>query len=203
MSEIKKVITIADRSTKSLVTAAAGLSKVAAELQSLAESSTHLSQEIEFKQSELDNLGSQFDSKFREQTAELRLRVLENEDKVLEGILRARGLVTITPVELDTLRRDLAQSQVSINESLTAAREEGRNEAVTELKIKLSSIEANHRIEIAELNANSKAKDRRIADLEMQVAGLNKQIDAERETRLAIAQAESARQGVVINTGKN
>ena len=34
------------------------------------------------------------------------------------------------------------------------------------------------------------------------VAELRKQIDAERETRLAIAQAESGRQGVVVNVGK-
>ena len=34
------------------------------------------------------------------------------------------------------------------------------------------------------------------------VAELRKQIDAERETRLAIAQAESGRQGVVVNAGK-
>lgn len=38
--------------------------------------------------------------------------------------------------------------------------------------------------------------------LESQLEDARKQITAERETRLAVAQAESVRQGVVVNTGK-
>lgn len=203
MSEIKKVITVADRSTKALTTATAGLTKVVAELQSLAESSVTLSQEIEYKQSELDNLGAQFDAKFREQNAELKLRVLESEDKVLDSILKARGLVGVAPAELETLRRDLATALTSNDDALMDARKQGGHDVAAAFQAKITAAEANHRIEITELNANSKAKDRRIQDLEAQVAGLNKQIDAERATRLAIAQADSARQGVIVNTGKN
>ncbi|MEP9097471.1 hypothetical protein ABKU24_21235 (plasmid) [Enterobacter hormaechei] len=56
---------------------------------------------------------------------------------------------------------------------------------------------------MAELNANSKAKDNRIEFLEAQVTQLQGEVKAERDTRLEIAKAESNRQGVTVNTGKN
>ena len=45
-------------------------------------------------------------------------------------------------------------------------------------------------------------KDDRIALLLEQLEETRGQIKAERETRLAIAEADSKRQGVVLNTGK-
>lgn len=71
-----------------------------------------------------------------------------------------------------------------------------------EFQQKLKDAEAAHRIQTAELTAKSNAKDDRIALLLEQLEEARGQIKAERETRLAIAEADSKRQGVVLNTGK-
>ena len=53
MSEVKKVITVADRSTKALVVAIAGLGKITSDLSALGDITVKLADEIEFKQSQL------------------------------------------------------------------------------------------------------------------------------------------------------
>ncbi|WP_454890001.1 hypothetical protein [Serratia quinivorans] len=203
MSEVQKVITVADRSTKSLIKATGDLSKVVSEIQGLAQSSVLLSEEIEFKQSELVSLTSQFDAQYREQTAELRLKVIENEDSVLAGLMKSRGYAVITGPELNQLKSDLQSSQSDNTEALASAKEEGARSARAEMQNKLNQLTSDHRVEIAELNADSKAKDSRIEFLEEQNESLKEQIAAERETRLEIAKADAGRQGVTVNTGKN
>lgn len=203
MSEVQKVITVADRSTKSLIKATGDLGKVVSEIQGLAQSSVLLSEEIEFKQSELVNLTSQFDAQYREQTTELRLKVIENEDGVLAGLMKSRGYAVITGGELNQLKSDLQSSQSDNTEALASAKEEGARSARAEMQNKLNQLTSDHRVEIAELNADSKAKDSRIEFLEEQNESLKEQIAAERETRLEIAKADAGRQGVTVNTGKN
>lgn len=202
MSEVKKVITVADRSTKALNTAATGLVKVAQDLAGLAEQAVSLATDIEYKQNDLDNLSQQFDTKFREQTAELKLKVVEDEDKVLASLLKARGLVTIAPNELNTLRSDLAVALDSNEDALAEAKAAGERSAAISYNAQKAAIESGHKVAIAEYQANEKASNQRIAFLETQIVDLKGQITAEREARITIAQAESQRQGVTVNNGK-
>lgn len=202
MSEVKKVITVADRSTKAMTAAAAGLAKVASDLQTLADTSASLAQEIEFKQSDLDNLSSQFDTRFREATAELKLKVIEDEDKVLASILKARGLVTIAPTELTDLQKQLQVAQRDLTDELAAATAEGHRTAAISHNAAKSTLEAEHRVTLAQHEANARSAQDRIAFLTEQNESLKGQITAERETRLEIAKADASRQGVTVNNGK-
>ena len=128
--------------------------------------------------------------------------MLGNEDKVLGDLLKARGLVSIDPTEVQTLRDELYNAQTGNSQAIEDAVSQAQSSATRELNARLAAQTADHKVQIAELNANAGAKDQKITFLESQVAELRKQIDAERETRLAIAQAESGRQGVVVNAGK-
>lgn len=128
--------------------------------------------------------------------------MLGNEDKVLGDLLKARGLVSIDPTEVQTLRDELYNAQTGNSQAIEDAVSQAQSNAARELNARLAAQTAEHKVQIAELNANAGAKDQKITFLESQVAELRKQIDAERETRLAIAQAESGRQGVVVNAGK-
>lgn len=202
MSEVKKVITVSDRSTKALVVAIAGLGKIATDLQSLGDITVKLADDIEFKQSQLDNLGNEFDNKFREASAELRLRVLEDEDGVLISMLQQRGLAHITTAALRELESNLVDATSDISEAVAEAEQTGYRKGAAQFEQKLKDADANHRIAMAELTAKSNAKDDKIALLEQQLADARAQITAERETRLEVAKAESGRQGVVVNTGK-
>lgn len=202
MSEVKKVITVADRSTKALVVAVTGLSKIASDLQGLGDLTVKLTDEIEFKQSQLDNLDSEFDNKFREAAAQLRLRVLEDEESVLISMLQSRGLAHITTIALSDLQDKLVEATSDNSEALAQAEQTGYRKGAAQFEQKLKDADATHRIAMAELTAKSNAKDDKVALLEAQLADARAQITAERETRLAVAQAESSRQGVVVNAGK-
>lgn len=202
MSETKKVITVADRSTKALVVATTGLAKIASDLSALSESTVKLADDIEFKQSQLDNLNVEFDNKFRESAAQLRLRVLEDEDGVLIDLLQSRGLAHVKVTVLNELERNLESSLADNSQAVAEAEANGFRKGAAEFQQKLKDAEAAHRIQTAELTAKSNAKDDRIALLLEQLEEARGQIKAERETRLAIAEADSKRQGVVLNTGK-
>lgn len=202
MTDVKTFNAATDRSTKAIVTATTGLGKVVAELQTLANASEQVAQEIQFRQNELDGINAEFDQKFAEAQAGLKIKVLGNEDKVLGDLLKARGLVSIDPTEVQTLRDELYNAQTGNSQAIEDAVSQAQSNAARELNARLATQTAEHKVQIAELNANAGAKDQKITFLESQVAELRKQIDAERETRLAIAQAESGRQGVVVNAGK-
>ena len=202
MTDVKTFNAATDRSTKAIVTATTGLGKVVAELQTLANASEQVAQEIQFRQNELDGINADFDQKFAEAQAGLKIKVLGNEDKVLGDLLKARGLVSIDPTEVQTLRDELYNAQTGNSQAIEDAVSQAQSNAARELNARLATQTAEHKVQIAELNANAGAKDQKITFLESQVAELRKQIDAERETRLAIAQAESGRQGVVVNAGK-
>lgn len=202
MSETKKVITVADRSTKALVVATTGLAKIASDLSALSESTVKLADDIEFKQSQLDNLNVEFDNKFRESAAQLRLRVLEDEDGVLINLLQSRGLAHVKVSVLNELESNLENALADNSQAVAEAEANGFRKGAAEFQQKLKDAEAAHRIQTAELTAKSNAKDDRIALLLEQLEEARGQIKAERETRLAIAEADSKRQGVVLNTGK-
>lgn len=203
MSDSKTVISVTERATKAVATAATGLSKVVSELQSLAEGSERISQEIQFKQQELGNIEVQFNEKLAEEKSKLKIKVLENEDGVLNTLLKARGLVAIEPGVVDGLRNELAVAQDSNEDAITAAVDAAKRSAAIELNAVKSNLESAHKVAIAELNANTKADKDRIAMLTEQLEAARADLKAERETRLEIAKADANRQGVVVNTGKN
>ncbi len=202
MSEVKKLITASDRSTKALSVAIAGLCKVVSDLSSLGDITVKLADEIEFKQSQLDHLNVEFDNKFREATAELRLRVKEDSRAVLDELLAHFNMGAISASDLSALHNQVIALTSDYTGELADAEQACYRKGDAEFQSKLQDAEANHRIAIAELNAKSNAKDDKIKLLEEQLKEAREQNTAERETRLAIAQAESQRQGVVVNTSK-
>lgn len=202
MSEVKNFVTVTERSTKAMLAASANLTKTIAELTTLANTSEQIAQEIGFRQNELSQVEADYDQKLAEAKADLRIKVLNNEDQVLGNLLKARGLVTIEPSELDNLRDSLTAAEHSQEDAIAAAVQQAVAQANREMQARLSQQESQHKVAIAELTANSKAKDDRVIMLTEQLEAARSDLKAERETRLAIAQAESQRQGVVVNAGK-
>ncbi|HBS7600018.1 TPA: hypothetical protein MYM04_003971 [Klebsiella pneumoniae] len=203
MSEVKKVITVAERSTKTLVKIVADGQKVLAELASMADSNVILAEEIEFKQGQLADIENQIASTEREAKAQLRLRVIENEDKVLADLMKARGYAVITFSDLDSLNSELVAAKTDNEYAVSEAREAGYQAAAAKFGAENRELASQHKVELAEHKAQATAKNQRISDLEAQVSELRGQITAERETRLEIAKADAGRAGVVVNAGKN
>lgn len=203
MSEVKKVITVAERSTKALVKVVTDGQKLFSELAGLANSTVTLTEEIEFKQGQLVDIDNQIAATEREAKAQLRLRVIENEDKVLAELMRSRGYAVISHVDLDALNSDLVAAKTDNDFAVSEAREAGYQAAAAKFGAENRELASQHKVELAEHRAQATAKNQRISDLEAQVTELRDQITAERDTRLEIARADAGRAGVVVNAGKN
>lgn len=197
-----KVLTIVDRSSIALNNAAGNLKKVMNELETLIPVSTQLITDVEFQQNKLDNLNQTYIQKEREAKAELNIRIKENEVDVLNELLISRQLTSL-PIqehrallsELEVLKKD---NEASINAAVKVATEQL---SVTHKGIS-DRQEAAHQVEIATLKASNTSLEERNQFLQTQIEALQNQITSEREARIAIAQAEANKQGVVINTGK-
>lgn len=200
--EVKKTLTVVDRSTKALITAADTVQKAITDLNTIANVSVALAQEIEFKQSELNALSDQFTTKEREQVAELRLRVLENEYKVFDELLKSRKLVAVSPVIISDLQTELASTKAGVDAAIAEAVKAAENRVASACQAQLASKEAAHNVESATLRANTAAQAERNTFLSAQIAQLQAEIQKERDARVAIAQADAAKQGVVVNAGK-
>lgn len=198
-NEVKKTLTIVDRSTKALNTAADSVIKAAQDLQNIAIASTQLTQDIEFKQSELDSLEEQLVIKQREQAAELRLRVKENGDTVLAELLKERGLITTTTKEVKDLETQLSKALADNAEEIKSAIDHTTAEITTVFKAQLAQKDSDHKVEIASLKANATAAQERITYLTAELAQARAQVEADRTARVEIAKAEAQRQGVVVN----
>lgn len=198
-NEVKKTLTIVDRSTKALNTAADSVIKAAQDLQNIAIASTQLTQDIEFKQSELDSLEEQLVIKQREQAAELRLRVKENADAVLAELLKERGLITTTTKDVKDVEAQLAKALAENTAEIEAAIAHTTAEVTSVFKAQLLQKDSDHKVEIASLKANATAAQERITYLTAELAQARAQVEADRTARVEIAKAEAQRQGVVVN----
>ena len=200
--EVKKTLTVVDRSTKALVTAADSVAKVIVDLNAVTAIAVNLSQDIEFKQSELNALSEQYASKEREEAADLRLRVKENEEKVLAELLKSRGVVAIPPAQIKDLENALAQSQASNEIAIATAVKEAESRVAASFNARLAAANSDHKVETATLQATNGSLTERNVFLTAQIAQLQAEIQKERDARVQIAQAESSKQGVVVNAGK-
>lgn len=200
--EVKKTLTVVDRSAKSLTAAADAVQKAIADLGGITTIAVTLAQDIEFKQSELNALTDQYVAKEREQVAELRLRVKENEDKVLGELLNARKVVAVAPAIISNLEAELAQAKSANDVAIDAAVKEAKAGVAASFQSQLTAKESAHQVETATLKANNAAQAERNTFLAAQITQLQAEIQKERDARVKIAEAEANKQGVTVNAGK-
>ena len=199
-------VIIVDKSTRALTSAAATLNKTLVELQNgveaLVQEQSSLADDIHFKKEELKEIESQNDVAVRSAAADLRLRIKEDEDQVLVELLDSRNLVTTTEADIEDLNAQVIQSKAELEAAEYKAVREAEQRVSAQYQARIATQEANHKVEIAELNANAKADKQAIATLTEQVNQLREDLKAEREARVAMAEAAAKAQGVVVNTGK-
>lgn len=174
--EVKKTITAVDKSAKGILSAIAGLSKVSTELTALVNTSADLSFEIEAKSSELSAIKETIAADLRTAKAELNIQVLENEDKVLDKLMKARSFATITNEDLIELQGALDQAQSDNAEAIAVSKAE--TGAAIAANAKASKQEAEHAVATASLEADNKALTAKIEFLSESNSSLQKMLDA-------------------------
>lgn len=200
--ETKKALTAVDRSTKTLAATVENVQKVVVELASVANLAASLATDIEFKQSELEGLEGQFAVKQRELTAELNLKVKEDAEKVLEGLLKDRGLMTVVPTEYYSIQSQVRTLQEGNADQVAAAVKEAEKAAGIKHQAELAALKSTQQVEVASIKASEASLRDRLAFYETQVSQLQEEIRAERNSRIEIAKADSQKQGVTVNTAK-
>lgn len=194
-----KILTATDRTVKAMQAAAATLSaNIAAAQTALPE----LLGQIEMAQSDLAAIQQETQDKVRRAKVDLSLQVEENKGKVLDSLLKEAGLAKISMAELTKLSSDLLTAQRSNNEETTKAVAAAVATVRAEATATVERQDAAHRVAVAEKDAALTAKDMQIGMLQDSIARLEATIVAEREARVAEAEARSRAQGVVVNNSK-
>lgn len=196
------IITAADRTIKNLQDVVAAASKAANDLTPLAEQASTLSADIQQKESELAALDQQYSMHERTLAAGLKIRVMEDENNVLDQLLESRGLAKITEDGLADLTAKLDNALNGVEAAVDAAVKSATQSLHAQHSAVVNNLKSTHAVDTATTAARVTALEDRNAFLVAEVTSLRSQIEAERNTRLEIARAEAGRQGVVVNAGK-
>lgn len=202
MSEVKKVISQTEKSAKAIVTSTAGLSKIVAELVGLVNNAEALGQDIENKQIQLDMITDDTKIALRKAKAELDLKVLENEEGVLNSLLSKRGLAHISRADVATLEQQIEIATQNNEDEVKKAVAIAEARLSSETEAAVSKLISEQAVTNADLSATNKALNAEIEFLKRNVQSLEATVKAEREARVQEAQARASASGVVINQGK-
>lgn len=196
------VITVADRSTKTLLATIGNLGKVVAEVQGLSTIVEQLSGDIQQRESQLANIDTEIALRQRQAAANLNIQVLENERGVLATLMGKFGKADISAAELSQLKVALDGANADNAAAIEAAVKAEASKLHASYAGQLSSLKSEHAVQTATLTAQASAKDERIDFLANEVDQLRAQIAEERRARVQIAEADAKRQGVTISNGK-
>lgn len=198
--QVTKTITMLDRSTQTLVKTGQTLSKTMAELLSLIESSETVASDIQFQSSELAAIDSLIADGRRTAEAQMKIEILEDEDKVLSKLMHKNELATITHDALQTLMTEKTDAVDSKEDAVEKSVATALNALNTKHKYGMEALEAAHKTDTAELNADVKAKDNEIHFLKVALQNSQNTLEAERKARVDIAASAAGAQGVIVNT---
>lgn len=201
VNQTDKALSIADKAVRVMNSSTENLKKVIGEFTAFAEQSASLILEIEFKQNELDNINDKLVVKVREQEAELRLQVKENEFAVLQELLGNRSQVAISVVELKQLRDDLAEAVTGNQEEIDVAVKAEETRLALVHRQEISRLQAAQAVETAELKAKLSNLVERNEFFQNQVAHLQNELGQERTSRVEVEKARAGSNAVVVHNG--
>lgn len=197
---------IVDASTRALQQQATSTAKSMAQLAATLEGQVAEIQTNQNTLADQENLISanekRIESEVRNAAAEIRLQVKEDADKVLGELLGERGLITTTTADVQALEQRARTAEAEAAKQVDTAVKAAQAALHADYKGQLAKLNADNAVAIAEYKANAKADQAQIDSLTGQVAQLRKDIEAERNARITIAEHESKAAGVTINQGK-
>ncbi len=157
------------------------------ELGSLVATHEELGYKIEVARQELASIQDEKVAAERKAEAELNLRILENEENVLVGLMRKSGLAQITTEALRELQEELDDAKADNAEVVAKAVNGVKRELTAQKDSELAQLKAAQSVETAEYKAKIAQSEGQITFLQQQVATLQDTITAEREARVATA----------------
>jgi len=198
MSDLNKVLTATDKTSKAVLAANAAL---VANITIAQETLPALLTEIENKQSELLVIDQEIADKSRRAKVELGIKVSENEEAVLKGLLDKRKLAMVTTTDLATLQEELSKAQASDKSAIDTAVAIAVAGVKRDAEMAALVIKSAHEVATAKSTADIEALQTKVQHLESSLDAARADLTAERAARITIAQADAGREGVTVNTG--
>lgn len=121
---------------------------------------------------------------------------------MLNTLLEEEGLVATTQAEIDQANQQIQEAEAKAARTEFDAVKAAESRLHADYKGQIAKINADNSVALAEFKANAKADQAQIESLKGQVEQLRKDIEAERNARITIAEHESKAAGVTINQGK-
>jgi hypothetical protein len=191
------VLTETEKATKNLLKVVADANKVISQMDSFTEAVESINEQVAVKSIELKKLSDDVEMKARENKIELNLKVRENEESVLQSILKARKLVTIEPDELNEIQTAAYQNEKDLQNAVSKA----ETILSKQLSDKYSSDIKIKDLEYSAKTADSKAQienlTKEITYLKNALKEANDRAAAELEARIKIASESKA---ITVNT---
>lgn len=143
-------------------------------------------------------LTSQIQEQERQAEVDLAIRIKENKEKAVVGLLSEVGKVAITAEQLaehESLKKEFnTKLQAGIGAAVTSVTKDHANEQKQQ--------ELSFQVTAAADKSQIESLQRINATLQQQIATLTAQIDKDREARIQEAQARGTGSAVVVNSGK-
>jgi len=193
-------ITAIEKAIKALTKIQADTLKTQQELGQLCSIIPETMEEIQLQQGKLETLESEYDEKFRKAKADLNLKVYENEESVLVALMKKRGYAVITEEALAAQQEEAAKMLKDFDGQVGKAVAIATNQAKAIAEKEALEASSTWKVEKAELQAQEKAAQGKVAMLEQQVQQLQETITEERKARIEIAASDANKQGVIVNT---
>lgn len=189
MSETKKSLTAIGSAQKTFTKAHTDLVKAMTQLSGMTESTFTLAHDIELAQDKLDAIAEDTKSAVRKSKAEIDMQILENESKVLDGLMKKAGLSHILVDDLSALEVELAAIKDSTEELIKAKVAQAVGAVSSKHTAELAQQEATHNVATATGEAELKSAQWQIQQLNVQVNDLKTMLTDEREARVKVAEA--------------
>lgn len=196
------LLTQNQKATKALQKAFADINGVMTGLSLAVDQSVIIDEAVATRQAQLDALDHEYNVKADEANYALRIRVRDNEDKVLADLLKARGLVSVTNVELAELKETIANAEDKLKAEVSKAVSIVSANVTREKDAQILQIRSEAEISVAKGSAETIALTRENEMLKAQVADLKQMIADERNASVKKAEADANKQAVTVNTGR-
>lgn len=192
-----------DNSTRALAQTGAQLQKLLVALPATVDAQLTAIQEnanlIADQALEVEANKKAIEAQVRDAAAEVRLQVKEDKESVLTDLLGEFGLTGVKPEVIRELSLRAETAEQTLKQAEWHAVDAAVKSANAAAASKLQTVESNHKVEIATLNANATRDADLIAGLKVQVADLQETIRLNREAETARTQA-LAQSSVTVNT---
>jgi hypothetical protein len=198
MENVTKAVTETSKATKALQKASSDLTKTFEGLHIFVNTVDSLNEEISEKETALASLSEDFQVKLRTANIDFKLRIQENEQETINTALAARGLISMKSSDLAELQSRANITEDNVKTTVADAIASLKAKLQAENESKMQTIISDHKVKVAETNAQIITLKDKVAYLEKALAVAQQTITDEREARVKMAANSSQ---PVINVG--